>query len=199
MKKVLAPPKGSKDRKHFSAVPPCLPPARPLMTMPTHRLPHNAGNASEILRPKPVPPALCGPFAAPLHAPLSAPGTLCGGDKQLYFRFVGLKYDMPIKHQVCAFVKNFFARRKDKIQPSRHGKLVFVKKRCHCEPVRRTSVAIPQLERKCIDNCPIERGTAVIYGGNRYLVPFNRGIATTSVRYSLAMTGYRGVSLQSPN
>ena len=24
---------------------------------------------------------------------------------------------MPIKHQVCAFVKNFFARRKDKIQP----------------------------------------------------------------------------------
>ena len=115
--KALAPPGGSKDRKHFSAVPPCLPPARPLMTMPTHRLPHNAGNASKILRPKPVPSALCGPFAAPLHAPLSAPGTLCGGDKQLYFRFVGLKYDMPIKHQVCAFVKNFFARRKDKIQP----------------------------------------------------------------------------------
>ena len=115
--KILAPPKESKDRIHFSAVPPCLPLSRPLIPVPTHRLPHNAGNASKILGLKPVPFALCGPFAAPLHAPLSAPGTLCGGDKQLYFRFVGLKYDMPIKHQVCAFVKNFFARRKDKIQP----------------------------------------------------------------------------------
>ena len=28
-----------------------------------------------------------------------------------------------------------------------------------------------------------------IFGGNRYLVPFNRGIATTSVRTGLAMTG----------
>ena len=28
------------------------------------------------------------------------------------------------------------------------------KKRCHCEPVRRTSVAIPRLAGKCIDNCP---------------------------------------------
>ena len=62
--KALAPPGGSKDRKHFSAVPPCLPPARPLMTMPTHRLPHNAGNASKILRPtarslRPLRPICC--------------------------------------------------------------------------------------------------------------------------------------------
>ena len=113
--KILAPPKESKDRKDFSAVPPCLPLSRPLIPVPTHRLPHNADNASKILRPKPVPSALCGPFAAPLHAPLSAPGTLCGGDKQLYFRFVGLKYVMPIKHQMCAFVKHFLSPGKDKL------------------------------------------------------------------------------------
>ena len=32
-------------------------------------------------------------------------------------------------------------------------------------------------------------GTPAIFGANRYLVPFNRGIATTSVRTGLAMTG----------
>ena len=41
-----------------------------------------------------------------------------------------------------------------------------------------TGVAIPQLEGKCIDNCPTEWGNVTIFGGNRYLVPFNRGIAT---------------------
>ncbi len=45
-------------------------------------------------------------------------------------------------------------------------------------PVRRLVVAIPRLEEKCIDNCPTERGNVAISGGNRYLVPFNRGIAT---------------------
>ena len=49
---------------------------------------------------------------------------------------------------------------------------------CHCEPVRLSGVAIPRLERKCIDNCPTARGSVAIIGGNRYLVPFNRGIAT---------------------
>ncbi len=39
-------------------------------------------------------------------------------------------------------------------------------------------VAIPRLEGKCIDNCPIERENLAIFGGNRYLVPFIRGIAT---------------------
>ena len=111
----MLPLRGARTEKTISAVPPCLPLSRPLIPVPTHRLPHNAGNASKILRPKPVPFALCGPFAAPLHAPLSAPGTLCGGDKQLYFRFVGLKYVMPIKHQVCAFVKHFFSPGKDKL------------------------------------------------------------------------------------
>ena len=45
-------------------------------------------------------------------------------------------------------------------------------------PVRRLVVAIPRLEGKCIDNCPTKRENLAIFGGNRYLVPFNRGIAT---------------------
>ena len=43
-----------------------------LMQMPTHLLPSNAGNASEDTKDEPVPPALDGPFANPLFAPLSA-------------------------------------------------------------------------------------------------------------------------------
>ena len=33
-------------------------------------------------------------------------------------------------------------------------------------------------------------GIPAIFGGNRYLVPFSRGIATTSVRTGLAMTAF---------
>ena len=39
---------------------------------------------------------------------------------------------------------------------------------------------------------------AAIFGGNRYLVPFNRGIATTSVRTGLAMTGNFEAERQTP-
>ena len=42
------------------------------MQMPTHPLPSNAGNASEDTQDEPFPPALDGPFANPLFAPLSA-------------------------------------------------------------------------------------------------------------------------------
>ena len=35
---------------------------------------------------------------------------------------------------------------------------------------------------------PHKMGVSTIFGGNRYLVPFNRGIAATSVRTGLAMT-----------
>ena len=51
-----------------------------------------------------------------------------------------------------------------------------------------TGVAIPWLEEKCIDNCPTERGNVAIFGGNRYLVPWDRGIATPLKRTGLAMT-----------
>ena len=59
-------------------------------------------------------------------------------------------------------------------------------------------MAIPRLEGKCIDNCPTERGIVAISGGNRYLVPFNRGIATTSVSTGLAMTGNWESARQTP-
>ena len=61
-----------------------------LITVPTHRLPLTQALRQKILRPTPFPPALSGPFAAPLFAPLSAPGTLCGRALQLYFRLNGL-------------------------------------------------------------------------------------------------------------
>ena len=41
-----------------------------------------------------------------------------------------------------------------------------------------TGVAIPRLEGKCIDNFPTGQGNTSIFGGNCYLVPFIRGIAT---------------------
>ena len=68
------------------------------------------------------------------------------------------------------------------------GKLVFVEYLLSLRASAPTGVAIPQFEGKCIDNCPTERENLAIFGGNRYLVPFNRGIATTSVRTGLAMT-----------
>ena len=51
-------------------------------------------------------------------------------------------------------------------------------------------MAIPLLEGKCTETVPGRTGVATIFGGNRYLIPFNRGIATTSVRTGLAMTAF---------
>jgi hypothetical protein len=62
-----------------------------LCTVPTHRLPANAGNASEDTEVKPVLPALGGPFAAPLFAPLSALRHSLWMRWQLYSRFHGFK------------------------------------------------------------------------------------------------------------
>ena len=61
-------------------------------------------------------------------------------------------------------------------------------------PVRTLVVAIPRLEGKCIDNCLTERGNTTIFGGNRYLVPFNRGIATPAC----ALARNDSISLQTP-
>ncbi|MDY6181461.1 MAG: hypothetical protein SPI15_11530, partial [Candidatus Faecousia sp.] len=41
-----------------------------------------------------------------------------------------------------------------------------------------TGVAIPRLEGKCTEKHPKKTGIVTVPGGIRYLVPFNRGIAT---------------------
>ena len=66
-------------------------------------------------------------------------------------------------------------------------KLVFVEYLLSLRASAHTGVAIPQLEGKCTEKYQ-KMGVTSIFGGNRYLVPFNRGIATTSVRTGLAMT-----------
>ena len=53
-----------------------------------------------------------------------------------------------------------------------------VKVSCHCEPVRLSGVAIPLLRGEMYRIVPERVEVATIFGGNRYLVPFNRGIAT---------------------
>ena len=68
----------------------------------------------KILRRVPVPPALNGPFAAPLFAPLSAPGTLCGCAMQLYFRFIGfMQYRLtPLNHKSVPLSSTIFHHRR---------------------------------------------------------------------------------------
>ena len=44
-------------------------------------------------------------------------------------------------------------------------------------PVRTLVVAIPQLEGKCTEKYQ-KMGITAIFGWNRYLIPFNGGIAT---------------------
>ena len=45
---------------------------------------------------------------------------------------------------------------------------------------------------------PYGAGNLAVFGGNRNLVPLNRGIATTSVRTGLAMTGNLKAKRQTP-
>ena len=86
------------------------------------RCKHTAGPVTlamrqKILRMTPVPPALSGPFAAPLFAPLSALRDSLWMRWQLYFRFHGLSYVMLFIHQTCPFVKHFFPPGTEFIQP----------------------------------------------------------------------------------
>ena len=93
---------GNRDRKYnFCGTTLLAGKSSRLITVPTHRLPVNAGNASEDTKASPFPPALCGPFAAPLFAPLSAPGTLCGCAIQLYFRFNGFVIKLCFLYTIC--------------------------------------------------------------------------------------------------
>ena len=59
----------------------------------------------------------------------------------------------------------------------RSDKLVFVKYMLSLRTSAHTGVAIPRIEGKCTEKHP-KMGTSAIFGGNRYLDPFNRGIAT---------------------
>ena len=85
---------GNKDRKGISAVPPCLQDVLlPLIPVPTHRLPVNAGNASidtegSLL----VPLALGGPFTGSLFAPLSAVRNSLWMRLRLYPRLCGFPF-----------------------------------------------------------------------------------------------------------
>ena len=71
-------PMGNKDRRYFLRYHLVCRDSGHLTTAPTRRLPLTQAIRQKILRDFPVPFALGGPFAAPLFAPISASGTLCG-------------------------------------------------------------------------------------------------------------------------
>ena len=78
------------------------------VTVPTHRLPLTQAIRQQILRLSPFPSALGGPFAAPLFAPLSAAGTLCGCAAQFYFRFHGLLMVTLFNYRFVCLSRTFF-------------------------------------------------------------------------------------------
>ena len=74
MKKVPAPHRGARTELHILRYHLACCKIQPLITVPTHRLPVNAGNASEDTEKEIlfVLPALGGPFTDPLFIPLPA-------------------------------------------------------------------------------------------------------------------------------
>ena len=48
----------------------------------------------------------------------------------------------------------------------------------------------PPVRGEMCRKAPGKTGIVSVFGGNRYLVPWGRGIATTSVRTGLAMTAF---------
>ena len=78
-----------------------------------------------------------------------------------------------------------------------YDKLVFERSLLSLRASAHTGVAIPRIEGKCTEKHS-KMGTSAIFGGSRYPVPFNRGIATTSLRTGLAMTGYFDTQRQTP-
>ena len=108
-KKAPAPTMGTRTETQFCGTTLFAGSPRPLIPMPTHRLPHNAGNASKDTQAQPFPSALGGPFAAPLFALLSAMQNSLWMRLQFYFRFFGLVLLVFfIKLQKCPLVKHFF-------------------------------------------------------------------------------------------
>ena len=78
------------------------------------------------------------------------------------------------------------------------AKLVFVEYMLSLRTSAHTGVAIPRLEGKCTEKYPEEWESPAIFGGNRYRVPWDWGIATTSLRTGLAMTGNLESARQAP-
>ena len=105
-KKIPVPPWEQGQKVHFCGTTLFAGSLRPLCPVPTHRLPVNAGNASEDTLAAPFPPALSGPFAAPLFAPLSAMRNSLWMRLQFYFRFSGFPYDGFVILYFCLFVKH---------------------------------------------------------------------------------------------
>ena len=107
-------PKGTRTENTISAVPPCLPEIRPLCTVPTHRLPVNAGIASEDTLGDPISPCPRRPIYCPAFR------SALSSRNSLWMRFAVLLplqwflYQvMPVIHQLCAFVKNYFSPQVD--------------------------------------------------------------------------------------
>ena len=108
-------PKGTRTENTISAVPPCLPVKPTAHPAPTRRVPVTLAMRQKILRISPFPPALGGPFAAPLFAPLSAMGNSLWMRLQLYFRVCGLLYLLKVFiHHRKPFVKHYFSQPADK-------------------------------------------------------------------------------------
>ena len=56
--------------------------------------------------------------------------------------------------------------------------LLFDKDTCHCETSPQTGRGNPPVRGGMYRKVPRRMGVTAIFGGNRYLAPFNRGIAT---------------------
>ena len=92
-----------------------------LSTVPTHRLPLTQALRQQILWIAPFPPALGGPFAAPLFAPISAPGTLCGCALQFYFRFNGFSMICHLYTKCVRLSSTFFHDARKRLPNPQNG------------------------------------------------------------------------------
>ena len=109
MKKVLVPLREQGQKIHFCGTTLFAGSLRPLCPVPTHRLPVNAGNASEdtkvALFPLPSAAHLLLRFSLRSQLPELSVDAHCSFTPAS----VVSRYVMLFIHEMCAFVKNFFA------------------------------------------------------------------------------------------
>ena len=101
-------PKGTRTENTISAVPPCLPEIRPLCRRQHAACLLTLAMRQKILRISPFPPALGGPFAAPLFASLSAMGNSLWMRLQLYFRVFGFLFKLCLLNTKSVFLSRTF-------------------------------------------------------------------------------------------